>query len=223
MSEIDDCYSVKEAAKILQKSEMTIKNWCRSGILSSAKRGKEWRIDRASVERILVEKSEIPGESNAAPEASSPEAASVHPCEAENRIIIGNRTLSRPEAERVIKQEEAIKRQRENLIKEGAMIDASLVRDLLETHYASLCQLWEELIDVWCMKLDLPATTKREMIAEYKIELVKSWRKLKNGIAPGGIPDEKSDPGIHSDRGPDTRGGGVLLDAGVLRERIQAH
>ena len=177
---IENHYSVNEAAKILGKSDATIKRMCARGELDAEKRGKrDWIIKRSSIENKIVEKS-----ADSKPVAI--QKSITESVDDEERIliesVIEDRNISRADAERIIKIEDAIKRQRDNLLREGQLVEVDKIKKALETHYVALIELWEELIDVWSVKLNLSAERSQEMLTDFKVGLRKQWRNIKSEI-----------------------------------------
>ncbi len=48
--------TVPEVAAIFEVQPITIREWCRSGILDAVRPGRDWKIRRASVEALVQSK-----------------------------------------------------------------------------------------------------------------------------------------------------------------------
>ena len=50
---------ISEAAKSLERSEHTIRNWIKSGVLRATKLGRDWEVSEEEVERVKREGLEL--------------------------------------------------------------------------------------------------------------------------------------------------------------------
>lgn len=197
-----------EAAKILGVTQPTVSAWCREGkmkhtkVKSRGRTGYAVDISQETVREFLLkngskktEQEEKKSEEEKIDEqkkqaAKSPEVKKnfkqvedyAESGEDEPRKIVGDRNLGRFEAERIIKQEEAIKKQRENLLRDKEIVERAVVFEALRLHYGELNKLWEELIDIWSLKYNFSATTTKEMLTDTRIGLTRFERKMKRSI-----------------------------------------
>ena len=195
----NDLVSPQKAAELLGVARQTVYYWIDNDKLpyEEVKRGKGTvkRITRKNLFDIGIQLAKHKKDDKRKKEEEKPptgdEAATTtekteeEPGEREI-IVDGQKTLTRREAERIIKQEDAIRKQRDNLLAAGKLIDRErahkAIEDSLSLHYSALLQLWEELLDAWAIKFNLPPDQARQMLAEFQMGLRRSWRKIKGEV-----------------------------------------
>lgn len=198
----NDLLSLKIGAEILGIAQMSLNRWCNQGkmpfVEETIGKKKVRRVERQvllSVGAKLVAGIKEKGSEKSA-EAKPVEIKGAlrqingvqEPDEGKEREIIvdSKRALSRYEAERVIKQEDAIRKQRENLIAGGQLVEKDVIKSALEgaldKHYSGLVVFWEELIDVWALKFNLPAGAAKEMLTEFRVGLRRHWGNIQREV-----------------------------------------
>lgn len=149
--------SIKEYAKKNGVSQQTIRNQMDSGVLQAKKAGRKtkWKIK---------EEDKFQEEVN-------------------RRILLAtdeNKGLTRQEAERIIKQEDAIRRQRENLLAENELIRLDFVKEhitaCMSNLYASTLESLLETIDSISLSYSIPVEPVKKKLLE---TLKAKWDKLK--------------------------------------------
>ncbi|MCJ7665929.1 MAG: helix-turn-helix domain-containing protein [Actinobacteria bacterium] len=60
---IANYYNVEEAAEILRVKKITIRRWCKSGLLNAKKIGKKWLIEEDELNLFKVDDVKIKGKS----------------------------------------------------------------------------------------------------------------------------------------------------------------
>ena len=188
--------SPREAGVFLGISHVTVTRWIKAGkVKATQKPGKNnkkpsYHIDPEEVARLKLEisgdkiertkareKKEQSREKTLNRKLELPEVEK----EPEREIKSGG-GLTRLEAERYIKQEEAIRKQRENLEREGLLVESSDIRKVLELHYRALIDGMEELIDGWAISFNLDTRQSQKMLTEWKLKLDTTWSKVKRGL-----------------------------------------
>lgn len=92
--------------------------------------------------------------------------------------IIKDRKLSKAEAERLYKLEQAIAKQRENLIKDGQLIYVSDIKEDLEEILASVWEELREKIDKWGIDFNFNPSDVKNMHIEFNSVLINVKDKI---------------------------------------------
>lgn len=179
---VENYISVNMASVMIGKTERTIIRWVETGKLQGEYRsggtGKKLFISRASLIPYIPVAS--------TPSPTTKQDATIEPVANGERQIIAGQNISRAEAERIIKQEDAIKKQRDNLVAEGKLVDKEKVGNALaegiQIYYTSLLEMWEQIIDTWSIKLSLDATTSTEMLSDFHVALNTNFRKIRGKV-----------------------------------------
>ncbi|MCK5614105.1 helix-turn-helix domain-containing protein [Candidatus Pacearchaeota archaeon] len=177
---------IKEASAFLGKTRKTIKEWCESGKLRAKKisarnlHGFMWEIEKKSVMEIAGTLAEKISEKNKKIEKKFSKNEST-PAEVPEREK-ADRKITRQEAERLIKVEDAIRKQQENLLRENRLLDVETLEYALEVHYSGLMEMWEELIDVWVINGQVKPGRAKEMLDDFQGALKTSWKRMRGKI-----------------------------------------
>lgn len=166
-------YTVEESAKILGKSEATIKRMCAKGSLLAKKQGRDWCISKEDLNRRITLSYPIHEEDP------------KRELDTEQNLdeLIENRKLSRVEAERLIKLEDVVKKRRENQQNDREVIGISLVLHAFEEAMFELVQNLTELTDHWVLKYHWSAEITREIRVDIQMALQRTERKLKSATS----------------------------------------
>lgn len=147
--------AVKDVAKLLGKGQATIKRWCERKKLKAKKDGKEWRIERDSVYRLIPRP----------------------PVEIENKKPAG---IDTPEADRLIKLEKLRKEKRINDIEEHELVDVGQYKSNLEEIFSCTWEFFREFLDKWMVRINLNTQQKKEIGDDFEGELFQFLQKEKN-------------------------------------------
>jgi len=195
-TEDKEYFNVEETAKILGVGTTKVREYAKSGKYKaiqkpdpkSKKTGYSWFFER----KWVMEKA-AGNEAKAAQKPADPMEAKQNetPIEqhkrlTESREIIGDRQITREDAERIIKQEDAIRKLRENLVATGELISTKSVKEAIEKAHGvmlgGLLRLVDELVDGWSIKFSFTPAQAKFMTDEYHMKLKQGWEKMRDEI-----------------------------------------
>jgi hypothetical protein len=178
---------IEEAAKILKVSPTTAFRKCVSGEYVAThketkvgRHGFEWDVDdnfvvSLAATRLLPTQASInrPGEPVKLPENVS---------EKREIVVNSDKALSKKEAERIIKQEDAIRKQRDNLFIDEKIVFADKVKDALSVYFGSLLDELDGIVDQWAIRYNFIPQQARNMTVEMHGKVREAWNRVKEQI-----------------------------------------
>lgn len=190
---------ITEALKIVSVSRPTLCKWCEDGrinsrkVISKTKQGWQWELERADCIRVEHQRkgpsvAPDPGTENiiaaSIPTASpaSETSASLHNAQSGSGKGVVSRELTRQEAERIIKVEDAIKKHRDNFLMEGKLLLADELISALHDFFSQAFDAQRELIDK--LSIEWRMTPDQAQIAQIKFNhsLNSFFEKIKKKI-----------------------------------------
>ena len=176
-------FSISEVARMMSKTEMTIRRWCKSGKLLAerlpGKKNKEWKIDCDSVLEFLGEKKS--GSQKREPiESPVLEREKVAGALADSGEITDD--LSVMEAERLWKIERARKERRNNEEAAGKLVLAESLLAEWKDLFSLLQENLREQIDLWVRKFELGPVANQAMHSQVQQILLETARRIKEKV-----------------------------------------
>jgi len=178
--------NISRASELLNEDSGTVIRNCKSGKYTAKKietkkgrYGFVWDVDDSFV--ISLASARRKDISNSIVSTSLEPSTMVDP---ENREIIVNTTkaISKKEAERIIKQEEAIRRQRENLIEDGKIIVADVVVESVGMYYSQLLQAFDSFIDILSIEESWSPEKTKKVLSRLKACVHECWDRTKSKV-----------------------------------------
>ncbi len=182
--------NIAEAQEILQKNRKVIGEWCEKGILKANKipdkigNGFRWDIEKSSVYKKKVELDEKEEKKlkkpkpkpNHAYRLSEVSGAELEPSQ-NNLSGEINKGITRAEAERLLKIEQAIEKRRENELEEGNLVDIRELEVELLAIYQETWDAMRELIDGWTIGFNLSLEVSKKMRDDFEQSLGEMKRR----------------------------------------------
>jgi len=177
---------VKTAAKLLNLSEDCIRKQIKAGKIPARREpSKDGGYDRYVIDDKFICTQKVLGYGKPQPQEQEQAGTCEQPQQAQQPqtreiIVDTDKALSKEDAERIIKQEDAIRKQRENLEIAGKIIRLEEIEESLTGLFSGLLSTLENRVDSWQIKYNLSAEQANEMVNQYRLDVINVWNKLKS-------------------------------------------
>ena len=197
----EDYISLADAEKIIDVSHVTLWRWCKSGKIAcreiedkASPGGKKYEVSKVAAMKKQLEKSgkanvvgEIEERSKEKSKNDKPDEEYIDnviqslnlPIAESKRLRATLKCFTKADAERILKTEQALSKQKDNVLRDGSYIEKTKVKEQVEFVFSSFARETRDLIYVWQKRFFLSDIDTNEMGLEYDGAMKRAMESLR--------------------------------------------